>query len=252
MQKYFNIKEKGNLILCKIYCNNLRDIETAVIFGHGFGGHKDNKAAERFAMRVLKKNQKAAVITFNWPGHGDDTHSKLSLEKCGGYLDAVIKYAKETLKVKDIFGYATSFGGYLFLLYMAENGNPFIKIALRSPAVKMYSVIKNTIITEEDYLVIEKGKNVAIGFDRKVEIGAKFLDELKKADITKNSYSEYADKILVLQGTKDEIVPFEDVETFAAENRLKFISVEDADHRFVDPMKMDFAIAEIIKAFELK
>ena len=82
MQKYFKTKAEDNIVRCKIYCNNLKDVEKAVIFGHGFGGHKDNKAAERFAMRVLKKNQNVAVITFNWPGHGDDTHSKLTLEKC--------------------------------------------------------------------------------------------------------------------------------------------------------------------------
>ena len=61
MEKYFNIKADGNLVRCKIYYNNLKDIDTAVIFGHGFGEHKDNKAAERFAMRVLKKNQSVAV-----------------------------------------------------------------------------------------------------------------------------------------------------------------------------------------------
>ena len=250
MQKYFDIKTGGNLVRCKIYCNSLKDIEVAVIFGHGFGGHKDNKAAEKFAARVLKRNKTAAVITFNLPGHGDDTHSKLTLEKCAGYLRAVIDYAKETLNAKDIFGYATSFGGYLFLRYIAENGNPFKKTALRSPAVKMYEIMNNTIISEQEHLNLEKGKNVLIGFDRKVEISASFLNELKEADITKNDYLEYADTILILQGTKDEIVPFEDVNAFADENLIEFIPVEGADHRFTDPKKMDFAISEIINLFE--
>ena len=116
----------------------------------------------------------------------------------------------------------------------------------------MYSIMKNTIIPEEEYLMIEKGKNVLIGFDRKVEIGSKFINELKKSDITQNDYTEYADRILILHGTKDEIVPFEDVKTFAKENSIEFISVEDADHRFVDPQKMDLAIAEIIRVFNLK
>lgn len=252
MKKYFNIKDEGNFIRCKMYYNNLKEIETAVIFGHGFGGHKDNKAAERFAMRVLKKNQDVAVITFNWPGHGDDTHSKLSLEKCCNYLRTVISYTKETLKAKDIFGYATSFGGYLFLRYIAEFGNPFRNVALRCPAVKMYDIMKDTIISESEYLMIEKGKNALIGFDRKVEVGLHFLNELKESDIAKINYIEYADKILILHGTKDEIVPFEDVKAFANNNSIDFIAVEGADHRFTDPQKMDLAIAGIIKAFKLK
>ena len=251
MQKYFNIKAEGNIVRCKIYCNNQKDIETAVVYGHGFGGHKDNKAAEKFAMRVLKKNKNAAVITFNWPGHGDDTHSKLSLERCGDYLRAVIEYTKETLKAKDVFGYSTSFGGYLFLRYISKFGNPFRNAALRCPAVKMYDIMKNTIIPESEYLMIEKGKNALIGFDRKVEVGLHFLNELKESDISKLNYVDYADKILILHGTKDEIVPFEDVKVFANENLIDFITVDDADHRFTDPQKMDLAIAEIIKRFSL-
>ena len=249
MQKYFNIKAEGNIVRCKIYYSNLKEIETAVIFGHGFGGHKDNKAAEKFAMRVLKKNQNVAVITFNWPGHGDDTHSKLSLERCSDYLRVVIEYTKETLNAKDIFGYATSFGGYLFLRYISEFGNPFRNVALRCPAVKMYDIMKSTIIPELEYLMIEKGKNALIGFDRKVEVNLRFLNELKEADIAKINYIEYADKILILHGTKDEIVPFEDVKAFANDNSIDFITVENADHRFTEPKKMDLAVTEIIKQF---
>ena len=251
MEKYFSIRAEGVPVRCKIYCSSLKNIETAIIFGHGFGGHKDNKAAERFAMRVLKKNQSAAVITFDWPGHGDDTHNKLSLGKCGDYLRAVTAYAKETLRVKDVFGYATSFGGYLFLRYIAEYENPFKRLALRCPAVRMYSVIMG-ILPEEEHLLLKKGKSVQTGFDRKVEISTKFLEELQKADITENSYAEYADKILILHGTKDEIVPFEDAKDFAEKRQIEFIAVEGADHRFVDPQKMDMAIAEIIRFFELK
>lgn len=140
----------------------------------------------------------------------------------------------------------------MFLRYIAEFGNPFCNVALRCPAVKMYDIMKNTIIPESEYLVIEKGKNSLIGFDRKVEVNLRFLNELKEADIAKINYIEYADKILILHGTKDEIVPFEDVKVFANENLIDFITVEDADHRFTEPQKMDLAITEIIKAFKLK
>lgn len=252
MEKYFNIKAKGKLVRCKIYFNNLKDIDTAVIFGHGFGGHKDNKAAERFAVRVLKKNQSIAVITFNWPGHGDDTHNKLSLENCSIYLNGVISYVKETLKTKDVFGYATSFGGYLFLKYIIEFDNPFKKIALRCPGVPMFKVMKDTIISKEDWLLIEKGKKVLIGFDRKVEIDSQFIGELMKSNITKYDYEEQSDKLLILHGTKDEIVPFEDVQAFATKKSINFVAVNDADHRFTDPKKMDLAITKIISFFGFK
>ena len=252
MEKYFNIKAKGFMVRCKIYCNNLKNIDTAIIFGHGFGGHKDNKAAQRFAMRVLKKNQTAAVITFDLPGHGDDTHNKLSQEKCDECLRAVIEYTKDNWKTDKIFGYATSFGGYVFLSYIKEHTNPFLKLALRCPAVKMYSVMKNTVISDEELSLIKKGKSVMIGFDRKVEVSPSFINELANSDIAKNDYTEFADKILILHGTKDEVAPFGDAEKFAQKNGIEFIVIEDADHRFSDPKKMDIAISSIITAFGLK
>ena len=49
MEKYFDINESGYSVRCKLYCANIHDIKKAVIFGHGFGGHMDNKACEKFA-----------------------------------------------------------------------------------------------------------------------------------------------------------------------------------------------------------
>ena len=41
-----------------------------------------------------------------------------------------------------------------------------------------------------------------------------------------------ADDILILHGTKDEVVPFEDSQKFADEQLIEFIPIEKADHRF--------------------
>lgn len=44
---------------------------------------------------------------------------------------------------------ATSFGAFLVLKYIFENGNPYEKTVLRSPAVNMYNVVCNSLITPE-------------------------------------------------------------------------------------------------------
>ena len=67
MVKYFTINEHAHSIHCKLYSNDFHDTKRIVLFGHGFGGHMDNKAAERFADRVLTKYKNVAVVTFNWP-----------------------------------------------------------------------------------------------------------------------------------------------------------------------------------------
>ena len=53
MHRYFEINEQSHNIRCKLYCQDPKDIRRVVIFCHGFSGHKDNAAAEKFAQRML-------------------------------------------------------------------------------------------------------------------------------------------------------------------------------------------------------
>lgn len=251
MEKYFEINQDGQNIRCKLYYVNLSEIRKVILFGHGFAGHKDNGAAQKFAGRVLSKYKSAAVAIFNMPCHGDDVKKKMVLRDCMTYLDIAVAYLKNQLGAEEIYSYATSFGGYLILKYINEYGNPFRKIALRCPAVDMYDVLTRTIMKSDEYDRLLKGKNVQVGFDRKIEINPQFLADLKESDIRKNSYLDYADDILILHGTKDEVVPFEDSLKFAEENVIDFIPVENADHRFMDPKCMEIATKEVLSFFSM-
>lgn len=246
MIKYFDINESGHSVKCKIYCNNMRDITKVILYGHGFGGHKDNKAAERFAETLLSKYKKSAVICFDLPCHGDDVKKKLVLDDCSTYIDILVNYVKEHLHVTAIGVYATSFGGYVFLKYLHEKGNPFSKIALRCPAVNMYEVIsKNR--SEEEWNQLQKGNSIAIGFDHKINVTSSFLEDLKVHDITEWDYTDFYEDILIMHGSKDEVVPYEPVFEFADNNLIDFILVENADHRFRDHAIMGTAIKQIIE-----
>ncbi len=250
MNKYFEINKDGSNIRCKIYAEKGEAIHHAVITGHGFGGHKDNKAAERFADHVLKKHRDTAVITFNWPCHGDDVRKKLTLDDCGNYLDLVIGDTREKFPEVKLYAYATSFGGYLFLKYIHGHGSPFQKIALRCPAVRMYDVLTKVIVKDDELDKLRKGREVPVGFDRKIMVSPAFLEELKEADIRQYDYLDYAENILILHGTKDEVVPFADSQAFADNNLIEFIPVENADHRFQNPQHMDEAIKQIQSFFD--
>ena len=252
MEKYFKINSDKYNVSCKVYCDDIKAAHTAILFGHGFGGHKDNKAAERFAKRVLEKNRNIAVVTFNWPCHGDDVRQKLQLDDCMTYLDIVISYIKTSMNAERIYAYGTSFGGYLFLKYIAENGNPFEKLALRCPAVDMYSVITKAIMKDDELDRIMQGKTVLVGFDRKIKVNKSFLDDLISSDVSSNDYMDFADDILILHGTDDEIAQFSSAKTFAENNVIDFIPVEGADHRFKDLNKLNYANSEVIEFFGLK
>lgn len=241
MVKYFDINEASNSIKCKVICDNFRETKHVVLFVHGFGGHKDNKAAESFAEAAMSKIKNLAVFIIDLPCHGKDVKKKLTLSDCDTYISLTIGYIQNEMKVEDICAYGTSFGGYLLLKYLHDHEkNPFRKIALRCPAVSIGDVMYNRMMTEENRVLLDKGKDIQAGFDRKVLIDKAYLDDLNNHDIRKYEFFDYADDIMIIHGTKDEIVSFDESQKFAEENVIEFIPIDGADHRFqnVDKLKL--------------
>ncbi len=251
MEKYFEIHTPNSNIRCKEYFENKRSVDQAIIFGTGFAGHKDNNAAKRFAEKALSKHKDLVIVVFDWPAHGDDVKKKIVLEDCSTYLEQVILAVKERYGVQQICSYATSFGGYLVLKYISEHGNPFRKIALRCPAVDMYDLLTRTIMKDDEYERIMKGKDVPVGFDRKVLVTRSFLEDLKANDIRQWDYLDFAEDLLILHGTEDEVVPFEEDFRFADNNLIELIPVEGADHRFQNPTHMSLANKYVMEFFGL-
>ena len=244
--KYHTINQNGHSIRCKLFYDDLHDIRRAVLFAHGFAGHKETKAAEKFAEAAISKRKGTLVMAFDWPCHGEDAKTKLTLSDCDAYITLCTKYLAELAGAENVSVCATSFGAYLILKYIAEHGNPFRRIALRSPAVTMYQLITQNIMNEENLRAVARGKEAQVGFDRKVRVRAEFLRELEEADITRLDYMEYSDNILILHGMKDEIVPVDTALKFADDNLIESITFEKADHRFIDQKIMSEAIAKMI------
>ena len=250
MNKYIDVTGQGHIVRCKIYYNDLNTSNKAIIYNTGFAGHKDNNAAKVFSEKVLSKHKDLMVVVFNWPAHGDDIKKKFTLADCSTYIDLVVDELKTKFGIQELYSYATSFGGYLVLKYISEHGNPFRKIALRCPAIDMFAVLKNAIMKEDEFDRIMKGKEVMVGFDRKIIVTRSLLDEMKENDIRERDYLDYADDILILHGTKDEVVPYNDSKEFSEKNVIEFITIENADHRFQNPQHMNLANKYVLQFFE--
>ena len=242
VDRKFHINKNGCSICCRMYAPDQQIPDRIVVYGHGFGGHKDTRAAARFAEYVFSRQKGVAVLCFDWPCHGEDARKKLALDDCDLYLQTVTEYAKEQFPRARLQAYATSFGGYLMLRYIAAHGNPFEQLALRCPAVPMFDVLTRAIIQPGEQEKLARGKDVLVGFDRKIKISPAFLESLRRSDIREADFTPWCDGILILHGTKDEIVPIAEVEAFAVKNRIPFFPIEKADHRFLDPGKMREAI----------
>lgn len=251
MERYFEINENGNNIRCKLYEKKQEKIKKVIIFLTGFAGHKDNSTCEKFAGRVLDKYKGCAVVTFNWPCHGDDVKKKLMLSDCLTYLRSVIGYAKNTLCAEELYCNATSFGAYMTMLYIRDNGNPFRKTVLRAPAVNMYELLTRRIMKEDELERLMKGKTVSVGFDRKIEVNADFIGDLQKEDIKQADFIDFADDILIIQGTKDEVVDRNVVQQFAEDNVIEYYPIENADHRFQAKEHVEAATKLILGFFML-
>lgn len=249
--RYYEINERGSNVRCKIYFRDKPFAEKAVVFCTGFAGHKDNGAAHGFAEKLISKRKDVCVVVFNWPAHGDDVKKKLSLNDCMTYLDLVIEDLPVRCGVRDLYCYATSFGGYLVLKYISEHADPFLRIALRCPAVDMYDVLTKAIMKSDDWDRLQKGKDVQTGFDRKITVTRAFLDELKENDLRERDFLEKSERILILQGTADEVVPYESSRRFADDNLIEFIPVDKADHRFQNPNHMSLANKCVMQFFDL-
>ena len=249
MHRYFEINESGHNIRCKLYCQDLKTIRRVVIFCHGFGGHKDNGAAEKFAERLISKYKGTAMVTFNWPCHGDDVKKKLTLSDCHTYLTLVVEHVKQRYQTEDLYCYATSFGGWLTLKYLHDCGNPFRRIALRCPAIPMYEAFLNGIVSPDELSRLEKGKDVLVGFDRKVPVTQAFLRDVEENDIRKWDFLDYAEDILILHGTADEIIPYEESRAFADEQLMEFLPIPGADHRFRSQAAMEAAMKAMLEWF---
>ena len=242
MEKYFDINNNHLNIKCKLYYNDIHNINRVLISCHGFAGSKENNASKKLSEEILPKYDDIAIFTFDLPCHGKDVRQKISLKDCNDYYEEVINYTKNRFNKNEIYLNATSFGGYLSLKYLHEHDNPFKRIILRCPAVTMFKVLSNDILTEENKELLSNGKDILFGYDRELKITKEFVDDLKKYDINEYDYRTFSGIIEVYHGTSDELVPIEDVRGFCLKNNLTFYEVEDADHRFQEPSKIHYFV----------
>lgn len=249
MDKYFNISYNNKFIKCKMFYNDLDNIKKVILSCHGFTSSKDNRTVSLLSSKVLDKYDDVLIISFDLPGHGSDK-SIIDLDECNNYLDTIIKYIKNNYN-GDIYAQGSSFGGYLFLKYIYENGNPFKKIALRCPAVNMYDALVNNILSREKVDLLKHEDNIKCFDDSDVVISKKFLSELKKNNILKYDFSSFSNDILTIHGTCDNLINHDISKSFCLKNNISFKSIIDCDHRFSNYNDLSSCIDFIISFYNL-
>lgn len=249
MEKALSINQAGYSIRCTLYANDPRKIGTVVLYGQGFGGSRDSGPVRRFAAKLLSKHKDAALLSFDWPCHGDDARKSLLLSECDAYLDQVIAYVQKRYQPRRLWAMATSFGGYIFLRRLAREGNPFQKLALRCPAVNFPDLLEQQVLTPLSLSKLEAGKSVLWGFERRMKLTGAFLKELRAGGVEQLDFSPFAPQLHILHGSKDKVIDPALTETFARRNGITYELIDGADHGFIDPQRLDLAIAAELAFF---
>lgn len=221
-----------------------------IIAMHGFCGDKSSSCIGELEKRVTQKG--IGLIKFDWPGHGESEAAgdQLTLDNCLSDIDSVVEYVKSVSPHARLIAFATSFGGYLALLYNYYNRDVFEKIILRSPAINMYKALMNGVLTNEALSQLRQNGSTVYGFERDLKITESFVEEVRGNDISEMYHGIALPNVSIIHGTDDDLVPFADSRLFANEHRCQLHEVKGADHRYKKPGELDKVIEITMKILE--
>lgn len=218
----FDIPATDYAIPCRLYLPD-GPVRLAVLGVHGFGGDSTSTALSVLAKRLEPVG--GAVLCFDFPCHGRSATPDhlLSVELCRRHLQTMVEELKRRFPSADHGVFATSFGGYITLQCLEALSG--FRIVLRAPAVTMADSFL-TILPDRDEFFRQ---GVALcGFERKMLLTTAFYDDLRAHTVSPPNRP-----VLIIHGTKDNIVPFAAVRAMAESTpEITLHAVEGADHRF--------------------
>lgn len=223
------------------------DICTKIIIAcHGFGGDKESSAITLLGEKLQKHN--IGVITFDFPGHGKSevTAEKLTIDNCIMDLESLEDYISEKYPNTEIGIFATSFGAYIALLRINQGNSKYFSTVLRAPAICMDEIFVNALMQEDMETYKNRGYTV-LGFDRIMNVPYSYYKELTNNKLFE-VYKENK-KMLIIQGTEDDVAPISDTKKFIKElnTEATLVEIPGADHRMKKEGELDFAIDEATK-----
>ncbi|HAG13374.1 MAG TPA: hypothetical protein DCG49_05870 [Ruminococcus sp.] len=225
----------------KMFTPDDENTDRYVIVLHGFADSMESAVIHALAVNLSRCN--TAVLAFNYAGHGNDEQDALfSMETCLRDFKHVTEFAIQRWPGAVWGGvFATGFGGYL-VLNALDIIPESVNIVLHSPAVYMSDVFER-IVNETDGRMdayADKGF-VTLGFPHKLNVPYLFYQELR----AHNTFLTRFDReMLLINGTKDEIVLRQDVSVFCLCNsQIKHCEIEGAGHRMQTPSE----ISELMK-----
>lgn len=220
----------GYNISCSEHINESNS--TIIIAMHGFAGDKTSGCIKK--LQEVMHNHNVGLITFDWPSHGESEvdGNNLTVVNCLNDLKTVYDYVKNKVPRANIVAFATSFGGYITMLYNSIYPEDFNKIILRAPAINMYRVLMNNVIDDKMISSLKNNGYFDFGFERMMKVNKDFVSELQEKDVSKLYSEKQCLNVHIIHGSNDDIVPISDSKEFCISTGASLHIVHNANHRF--------------------
>ncbi len=212
------MKDKIKFKTC--FCDNM---ESIVIYCHGFGENKDRI----YQHSDILNSKKIGIISFDFPTHGEDNvnYEDFTIELGLKYIDEIVNYIKINYPKIPISFLGASFGGYMVLNYINQTKTKYHKIFLKYPAVNFYECIKRKLHIDDKYFNDKEYFELPSGY----RIYKNSYFSTKKYDIM-NNFNKYNNDIYIIHGNMDKTVLVEDVIDFCDKNNIKLNIFDGATH----------------------
>ena len=210
------------------------DDQELLLCVRGFGGGSYSTVVELIAREMKKLG--IGTYSFTWPAHGESDASgdDLTVENCMADMEDVMDELRRLYPGKKISCFATSFGGYMTVLYHQKHPEDFEKIILRSPAVKMADTLLN-FMDEAQKKAFFASEKLDFGFaDHSLILGKAYYESLCTHPVADQRLVGPG-RFAIIQGDADKIVSPDDVRAFADLNGIPVLWVQGADHQYTNP-----------------
>lgn len=240
------LNENKEKLFVEIYTPN--DIKSTIIFCHGITGCRKGRTKEdnyfqNLAKKLMKLNYK--VVLFDFSGHGDSEGNDYDVCLSKSTIELEKIFNQEVENINNVNFLAFSYGATVLCNFLSHNTSITPNhIVLYSPCLYPLEscFLNSTSIFGKDIVKdYESGKLKEKGYSvvgaKNFCFGAKMIDDCKNFE--PNYLKIFADKILVLSGTKDIILDVKYNDKFCKENNITNIYL-DASHSLFEDIDKAF------------
>lgn len=248
MEKEFLIPCGEWNVPCKLTQPDTGGIRRVVLGVHGIGGSAEDDIQVGIAEEMGMFS--SATCRFDFPAHGQNSCSELTLKGCVESLVAVARDVRERYpQVEDLCIFASGFGAYVTLVALDEllDLPGRVKLVIQTPSVRMdETILAMKQMSRETLRAMDR---TTLRVKRPIDVTYSFYKELRENGVM----MEHGLPMLILHGEEDDFIRMEDIQQFHRLNEeSKLVIIPGTSHRFLEDGAWDMVLDLMRDWFEFE